>query len=139
MGSAKLDEILDGGVVTGAATLLAGPSWVGKTTTALRCALSALERGQRVAYYWFDKGLHTLLSRAAVLDMDLRPWIEEGSLCIHQMDPADTSPGKFAYRVRTAVERDNIVAAVSTAISRVTLSDEVGGNTRMPPVSRLKS
>ncbi len=56
-GSAELDLLLGGGLVPGTNTLLLGPSGVGKTTTAIRCMLAALERGETATYYLFDEGL----------------------------------------------------------------------------------
>ncbi|MBB2961071.1 circadian clock protein KaiC [Methylobacterium sp. R2-1] len=103
-GSIELDSLLGGGLVPGTNTLLLGPSGVGKTTTAVRCMLAALERGETATYYLFDEGLATLLSRAALLGMDLRPHIESGRLTVTQIDPAELSPGEFAATVRQAVE-----------------------------------
>lgn len=103
-GSAELDLLLGGGLVPGTNALLIGPSGVGKTTTAIRCMLAALERGEIATYYLFDEGLGTFLSRAATLGMDLAPHIEAGRLTILQIDPAELSPGEFASRVRVAVE-----------------------------------
>ena len=87
-GSTELDLLLGGGLVPGTNTLLLGPSGVGKTTTALRCMLAALDRGETATYYLFDEGLHTLLTRAASLGMDVRPHIEAGRLTFKQIDPA---------------------------------------------------
>lgn len=105
-GSAELDALLGGGLVSGTNLLLSGPSGVGKTTTAILCTLAALERGERAAYLLFDEGLGTLLARSAALGMDLRPHIESGRLSIQQIDPAELSPGEFACRARDAVEQD---------------------------------
>ncbi|NOJ91300.1 circadian clock protein KaiC, partial [Myxococcus xanthus] len=49
-GSDALDLLLGGGLVPGTNTLLLGPSGVGKTTMAIRCMLTALERGERGTY-----------------------------------------------------------------------------------------
>ncbi len=103
-GSAELDLLLGGGLVPGTNTLLLGPSGVGKTTTAIRCMVAALERGERATYYLFDEGLATLLARSALLGMDLAPHIEAGRLTITQIDPAEVSPGEFSTMVREAVE-----------------------------------
>ncbi len=103
-GSAELDLLLGGGLVPGTNTLLLGPSGVGKTTTAVRCMLAALERGETATYYLFDEGLGTLITRAAMLGMDLRPHVEAGRLTLTQIDPAELSPGEFASIVRQAVE-----------------------------------
>lgn len=103
-GSPELDLLLGGGLVPGTNTLLLGPSGIGKTTTAVRCMLAALERGETATYYLFDEGLGTLLTRSAMLGMDLAPHIEAGRLTIMQIDPAELSPGEFASMARQAVE-----------------------------------
>jgi circadian clock protein KaiC len=103
-GSRELDLLLGGGLTPGTNLLLNGPAGVGKTTTAIRCMLAALERGERAVYYLFDEGLGTLLQRSAALGMDIRAYIESGALMIHQIDPAELSPGEFASNVRDAVE-----------------------------------
>jgi circadian clock protein KaiC len=103
-GSAELDLLLGGGLIPGTNTLLMGPSGVGKTTTAIRCMLAALERGERATYFLFDEGKATLLARSALLELDLRPHIESGALTITQIDPATLAPGEFACQVRDAVE-----------------------------------
>jgi len=104
-GTPRLDELIGGGLSRGTNTLISGPSGVGKTTTAVRCVLSALERGEKVAYYLFDEGPATLLARSKTLGMDLQPYLDNGQLLLRAIDPAELSPGEFAFRVRDAVER----------------------------------
>lgn len=103
-GTGALDLLLGGGLVPGTNTLLLGPSGVGKTTTAIRCMLAALERGETATYYLFDEGLATLLARAITLGMDLTPHLATKRLTITQIDPAELSPGEFSSMVRQAVE-----------------------------------
>ena len=105
-GLAGLDRLLGDGLVPGTSTLLTGPAGVGKTTTAVRCLVAALERGERVAYYLFDERLATLLQRSAALGMDLRPYLDNGQLNLRQIDPGELSPGEFAGAVQSAVETD---------------------------------
>ncbi len=102
----ELDTLLGGGLVRGTNTLLSGPSGVGKTTTSICCVLSALKRGERAAYYLFDEGIGTLLIRSRALGMDISPYIADGSLALHQINPAEMSPGEFASGIRHAVERE---------------------------------
>jgi circadian clock protein KaiC len=103
-GSADLDRLFGGGLVPGTSTLISGPSGIGKTTTAIRCVLSALGRGQRAVYYLFDEGLGTFISRSAALGMDVRPYIQSGQLAIHHIDPAELAPGEFAHMLHTAID-----------------------------------
>lgn len=101
----ELDQLIGGGLVPGSNTLLVGPSGVGKTTTAIRCMLASLGRGERAAYFLFDEGIGTLLTRCASLNMDLQPFIDQGLLSLQQIDPAEMSPGEFTSKVRLAVEQ----------------------------------
>ncbi|MGI4812687.1 MAG: ATPase domain-containing protein [Janthinobacterium lividum] len=107
-GVPELDALLGGGLVPGTNSLLIGPSGVGKTTTATRCVLSALERGEKVAYFLFDETLGTMLARSASLGLDLAPYIDSGLLQLKQIDPAEMSPGQFANRIRVAVEEQEV-------------------------------
>jgi circadian clock protein KaiC len=116
-GSAPLDVLLGGGLTAGTNTLLMGPSGVGKTTTAIRCMLTALERGQTCAYYLFDEGMGTLISRSVALGMDIRPYIESGRLNLVQIDPAELSPGEFASNVRMSVEADRAEVVVIDSLN----------------------
>src|SRR3954469_15217447 len=105
-GSPELDLLLGGGLPSATNTLFSGPSGVGKTTTAVRCMIAALERGEHATYFLFDEGLPTLISRSASLGMDLEPHVQAGRLALVQIDPAELSPGEFSSRVRKAVEED---------------------------------
>ena len=111
-GNAGMDGLLGGGLTPGTNTLLMGPSGIGKTTTSIRIVLSALQRGERVAYYLFDEGVGTLISRSKALGLDIEAYAESGQLMLSQIDPAELSPGEFAFRVRSAVEE----AGVSTVV-----------------------
>ncbi|MDP9044452.1 MAG: circadian clock protein KaiC [Pseudomonadota bacterium] len=102
-GSAELDTMLGGGLVPGSNALLLGPSGIGKTSTAARCVLAALERGERAHYYLFDEGLNTFLGRCRTLGIDLQRHLDSGLLTVAQIDPAAMSPGEFANGVMHAV------------------------------------
>lgn len=116
-GLAGLDALLGDGLFPGTNTLLAGPAGVGKTTTAVRCMISALQRGQKAAYFLFDERLATLMTRSRALNMDLQPFIDAGLLTIRQIDPAELSPGEFASAVRGAVEQDDVGLVVIDSLN----------------------
>ena len=103
-----LDTMIGGGLARGTNILLNGPSGVGKTTTAIRCGLTAIERGEKAAYFLFDEGVATFMARAAAMGMDLKPHCASGQLSLSQVDPAELTPGEFASRVRRAVEDDGV-------------------------------
>lgn len=116
-GLAELDALLGEGLFPGTNTLLAGPAGVGKTTTAVRCMIAALKRGQKAAYFLFDERLATLMIRSKALGMDLQPFIDDGLLEIRQIDPAELSPGQFAGAVRAAVEQDDVGVVVIDSLN----------------------
>jgi circadian clock protein KaiC len=107
-GVPRLDSMLGGGLAAGTNMLLLGPSGAGKTTTAVRCMLSALERGESADYYLFDEGVATLLTRSGNLGMALDGYIQSGRLVVHQIDPASLAPGEFAARVVDGVSQRNV-------------------------------
>lgn len=101
-----LDDLLGGGLDRGSATLLLGPSGSGKTTLAIKYAVAAIERAEPVALYTFDEGISSLLTRGDGLGMNLSEHVRAKRITIEQVNPAELSPGDFAYRVRRSVEQD---------------------------------
>jgi circadian clock protein KaiC len=107
-GLADFDALLGGGIVAGTNTLLLGPSGVGKTTLSVRCMLTALQRGEKAAFYLFDEGMGTFFARNATFGMDLAPYVANGSLKVHHIDPAELAPGEFAQMLRDSVEQQGV-------------------------------
>ena len=116
-GNAELDALMGGGVVPGTSTLVMGPTGTGKTSTATRCVLAALERGEPAAVFMFDEGLGTFFARSASLGMDLRPHLDTGLLQVRQIEPAELSPGEFVHYVRRAVEVDGVRAVLIDSLN----------------------
>lgn len=104
---ADMDALLHGGPLRGTSTLITGPAGTGKTTLALQYVTAACARGERCAVYEFDERIGTLLKRAESMGMPLHRYIDEGLLVVHQIDPAELSPGEFAWRVRQDVEEND--------------------------------
>jgi circadian clock protein KaiC len=100
----ELDHLLHGGPLRGTSTLITGPAGAGKTTIALQYLSAACARGERCTIYEFDERIGTLLNRAEGMGMPLKRYVENGQLVIRQIDPAELSPGEFAWRVRGDVE-----------------------------------
>jgi circadian clock protein KaiC len=116
-GTEVLDAMLGGGLSPGSNMLFAGPAGVGKSTTATSCAVAAMRRGEKVAYYLFDEGLNTLLQRSKALGLEIGPYIESGHLMIRSFDPAEVSPGQFAHAVRDAVETHGVQMVVIDSLN----------------------
>ena len=101
-----LDTLLGGGLCRGTATLFSGPPGTGKSTVALKFAVEAAKRGEKVALYSFDESLGILFARAAGLNFGLDEHVASGMVSAAQIDPAELSPGELATRVQRAVEQD---------------------------------
>jgi circadian clock protein KaiC len=103
-----LDTLLGGGLARGTSTLFSGPPGTGKSTLALKFALAAAGRGEKVALYTFDESLGILHARAAGLNFGLTELIDNGTVSTLQIDPAELSPGQLASRIQRAVEHDGV-------------------------------
>jgi circadian clock protein KaiC len=107
-----LDDLFKGGIDTGTSTLFIGPAGSGKSTIALRYAVSSAQRGEKAVIFTFDEALATLMERAKGLGMDVTALVANGSLEIHQIDPAELAPGEFVSRVRRLVDEQKLRVAV---------------------------
>jgi circadian clock protein KaiC len=107
-GIQELDRLFGGGIDTGTSTLFIGPAGCGKSTVALRYAVSSARRGEKAVIFTFDEAFATLIERAKGLGMDVSTLLAEGSLEIRQVDPAELSPGEFVAEVRRLVEDENL-------------------------------
>lgn len=103
-GLASFDALLGGGIEEGSSTLISGPPGTGKSTLAMQFAHAALQQGERAALFLFEEALNTLLNRANGIGMDLREWHSNGKLIVHQVDPAEWSPGEFTHAVCAAAD-----------------------------------
>ena len=117
-GVGGIDTLLGGGLARGTSTLFSGPPGTGKSTIALKFALAAAKRGEKVAIYTFDESLGILYARAAGLNFGLAEMIEKGTVSAVQIDPAVLSPGELASRVQRNVEDEG---------AKVVLLDSLNG------------
>ena len=104
-GNVELDALLGGGIENGSSILVLGPAGGGKSLLVLQCAVAAIGRKEKVALFVFDEELGLLFRRTKGMGFDLERMREEGSLIVEQVDAAELSPGEFAHRVRTCVEK----------------------------------
>lgn len=103
-GLPAFDALLGGGIEEGSSTLISGPPGTGKSSLALQFALAAMKRGSRAALFLFEESFNTLLNRAEGIGMDLLTPYEAGQLTVHQIDPAELSPGEFTHAVCGAAD-----------------------------------
>lgn len=127
-GNSELDALLGGGLGRGTSTMFMGPPGTGKSTLAIKFALAAAERGEKVLMFVFDETIGTLIDRAAKLSMDITSHIKTGVICVEQMDPAEISPGELAHRIRQSVVHQQ---------TRMVVIDSINGYLNSMPVERF--
>jgi circadian clock protein KaiC len=116
-GIKELDDLLGGGIECGTSLLILGPAGCGKSTIGARYIAAAAARGECGAMYIFDESPATLMQRSAALGADLRPYVDNHTVNIQQIDPAELSPGEFVHRVRHEVEENEARVVVIDSIN----------------------
>ena len=116
-GSEQLDALLGGGLRRGTSALLVGPAGSGKSSVALSIAYNSAREGERAAVFVFDEGSESIKERASGLGMELGPLMSSDRIDLHQIDPAEMSPGEFTALVRRAVDEQNVKVAVIDSLN----------------------
>ena len=114
-GSEELDVLLGGGLRRGTSALLVGPAGSGKSSVALSFVYNAARRGECAGLYAFDEGAESIQERANGLGMDIGPLIAARDIDLHEINPAEMSPGEFTALVcRGVAERRDTVVVIDS-------------------------
>lgn len=127
-GVSDLDKLLGGGIERGTSTLLIGPPGSGKSSIALQYAIAAAAGGEHGAIYAFEETKAATLVRSRGLGLIINEGTEPGQILVRQIDPAEISPGEFAFMIRESVERDH---------ARVIVIDSLNGYLNAMPADRF--
>lgn len=100
-----LDEMIDGGVISGDAVLLTGPAGSGKSTVATQFMLAGLEKGESGVIAIFEEYPEEYLARASQRDKAIEKMVEAGRLELIYLRPLDLSVDEALYAILDAVER----------------------------------
>ncbi|HJQ37597.1 MAG TPA: ATPase domain-containing protein [Thermoanaerobaculia bacterium] len=113
-GITSLDGMLGGGVDRGTSTLIMGPAGSGKSALSTQYAIAAAKRGERVSMFLFEESLSSLFNRSESLGMQLHEFVDNGTIAVRQIDPAQLQPGQFAHLVASAVEDGTRVITIDS-------------------------
>ena len=116
-GVKHLDDLLGGGLDSGTSNLILGPAGTGKSTIALKFAISAAERGQKAALFAFEESIANLVARATALGLNIQEHLDSGNLIIRKVDPAELTPGQFAAILREAATVDKLSLVVIDSLN----------------------
>jgi circadian clock protein KaiC len=129
-GIAELDALFKGGVQRGTSTLISGPTGCGKSTLCAQFAFSAAQRGERSAIFTFDETMKSFRERSRGLGMDLDCYLDDGTIHLEQVDPAELSPGEFIERIRRGVDENHWkIVAIDSLNGLMNSMSEEGGLT----------
>lgn len=103
-GLAEMDALLCGGIDGGTSSLLLGPAGTGKSTLTAQYACQVAAESGRTLILAFEERIETMLKRADGTGMPLRRYVEDGTIEIRAVDPAEMSPGQFGDEVRQATQ-----------------------------------
>jgi circadian clock protein KaiC len=125
-GIAALDQLLGGGIEEGSSTLISGPPGTGKSSLAVQFVKAVTDRGERAAMFLFEESFNTLLNRSVGIGADLRGPYHAGLLTIHQIDPAEMSPGEFSHAVCGAADGGAKVIVIDSLNGYLNAMPEAG-------------
>lgn len=125
-GTPGLDELMGGGMASGDATLLLGPSGAGKTIFALRYVAEGLERGERCLYVTFQDTADQLVGMATAFGWDFEAAHASGQLVISHVPMGNLDLDVLAFGVRTELNRHTVGRVVIDSLAElVTAAREV--------------
>jgi circadian clock protein KaiC len=125
-GLPALDMLLGGGIEEGSSTLVSGPPGTGKSSVAVQFVKAMTDRGERAAIFLFEESFNTLLNRSEGIGIDLRTPYEAGLLTVHQIDPAEMSPGEFSHAVCGAADGGARVVVIDSLNGYMNAMPEAG-------------
>ena len=104
-GVAGMDQMLDGGIIAGAAVMLTGPAGSGKSTVATQFMSAGLSNGETGVIAVFEEYPEEYLRRANARNPDVGKMIDAGKLALIYLRPLDLSVDEALFSILEAVDR----------------------------------
>ncbi len=118
-----LDELMPSGMRRGDATLVMGPSGVGKTTLAMGWIAQGLAEGQHCLYVTFQDTVDHLIDMGAAFGWDLAAARASGQLTIAHVSMGDLDLDVLANAVRSNLAEFPIARVAVDSLAELVLAD----------------
>lgn len=118
-GIVGLDTMLEGGIPSASATIIAGPSGAGKTVIALQYLTEGLKKGEACVYATFQESDRALRAKATHFGWDLEKPLAEGKLAIVHQQPVEIGLDVIAADIRKAASSISATRVVIDSIAEL--------------------
>ena len=127
IGSAPIDEMMDGGLYKGSVTMLSGISGTGKTVLSVQFLDACIKAGHKTLLVSLDEHPRQLIRNAASLGFDLEAMMAARDLFVHYESPLELELDVHFERIIRLVEKEGIDCVVfdSCAVYEMTSPSEV--------------
>lgn len=86
-GIAKLDKMVEGGLVRGSSTLVAGGTGTGKTILCVQFLYEGLKKGENCMFITLEERPEDIIGDAKSFGWDLESYMKKGKLILESKDP----------------------------------------------------
>jgi circadian clock protein KaiC len=108
-GIPRLDEALQGGLLSGSTTMLLGSPGTGKTLLGMHFLLQGAREGQPGVYFGFYETPPRLIEKAAGVGMgDLKKYVDKGLIELQWQPPLEHNMDALAERLLERLEERNV-------------------------------
>jgi circadian clock protein KaiC len=114
---AGLDALMAGGIPTGDAVLVSGPSGTGKSLVAAQFVAAGTSAGEPGVIAVFEEHPKEYLRRATALGIDLEGMERQGTLKLIYIRPLDLSPDETLQAIQAAVQEIGARRVVIDSVS----------------------
>ncbi|WP_433789702.1 RAD55 family ATPase [Actinoplanes sp. CA-252034] len=118
-GITGLDELMGGGIGAAEATVMLGPSGVGKTISGLRFVAEGITHNERCLYVTFQDTAEQLVKMAAGFGWDLASASENGQLLVHHVPLGELDLDLLAARIRQELAGGTIRRVVIDSLAEM--------------------
>jgi circadian clock protein KaiC len=114
-----LDELMGGGIGSGEATVVLGPSGIGKTISGLRFVTEGIDNGERCLYVTFQDTADQLVTMAAGFGWDLGTARAERNLVVLHVPLGELDLDLLATRIRAELANRTIHRVVIDSLAEM--------------------